>query len=42
MVTVRQLEEKVQEAVLDGYSAALWELILFAPGRLRRLLSASI
>lgn len=41
MVTVRQLEEKVQEAVLDGYSAALWELILFAPGRLRRLLSAS-
>ncbi|MBP9091701.1 YkgJ family cysteine cluster protein [bacterium] len=42
MVTIRQLEEKVQEAVLDGYSAALWELILFAPGRLRRLLSASI
>jgi hypothetical protein len=42
MVTVRQLEEKVQEAVLDGYSAALWELILFAPGRLRRLLNASI
>ncbi|CAN5215607.1 hypothetical protein BH11CYA1_BH11CYA1_17860 [soil metagenome] len=41
MVTVRQLEEKVQEAVLDGYSAALWELILFAPGRLRRLLNAS-
>jgi Fe-S-cluster containining protein len=42
MVTIRQLEEKVQEAVLDGYSAALWELILFAPGRLRRLLHSSM
>ncbi len=42
MVSVRQVEEKVQEAVLDGYSAALWELMLFAPGRLRRVLEASI
>jgi len=42
MVSVRQIEEKVQEAVLDGYSAALWELVLFAPGRVRRVLQVSL
>lgn len=40
MTTVRQAEEKINVVVLDGYSAALWELILFAPGRVRRVLDA--
>lgn len=40
MTTVRQSEEKINVVVLDGYSAGLWELILFAPGRVRRVLNA--
>ncbi len=38
MQTVRQLDEKIGVAVLDGYSAALWELILFSPNRIHRIL----
>ncbi len=38
MTSVRQIEEKISVAELDGYSAALWELMLFSPGRMARLL----
>jgi Fe-S-cluster containining protein len=38
MQTVRQLDEKIGVAVLDGYSAALWELVLFSPNRIHRIL----
>jgi Fe-S-cluster containining protein len=38
MQTIRQLDEKIGVAVLDGYSAALWELILFSPNRVHRIL----
>lgn len=40
MQTVRQLDEKIGVAVLDGYSAALWELILFSPNRIHRILDS--
>jgi Fe-S-cluster containining protein len=36
--TVRQMERQVGETKLGGYSAAAWELLLFSPGRARRLL----
>jgi Fe-S-cluster containining protein len=42
METVRQLEEKISVAVLDGYSAALWELMLFSRQRIRRVLDACL
>ncbi|HEY9676388.1 MAG TPA: YkgJ family cysteine cluster protein [Drouetiella sp.] len=40
METVRRLDEKIGVAVLDGYSAALWELVLFSPNRMHRVLDA--
>lgn len=40
MQTVRQAEEKISVAVLDGYSAGLWELILFSRQRVHRVLDA--
>ena len=40
METVRQLEEKISVAVLDGYSAALWELLLFSRQRIHRILDS--
>ncbi len=39
--TVRQMERQVGETRLGGYAAAAWELLLFAPGRARRLLANS-
>jgi Fe-S-cluster containining protein len=40
--TIRQLEEKISVAVLDGYSAALWELVLFSPQRIHRVLDVCL
>jgi hypothetical protein len=42
MTTVRQSEEKINVVVLDGYSAGLWELILFSQGPVRRVLDACL
>jgi len=42
METIRELEEKISVAVLDGYSAALWELVLFSPQRIHRVLDACL
>jgi Fe-S-cluster containining protein len=36
--TVRQTERQVGESKLGGYAAAAWELLLFPPGRARRML----
>ncbi len=37
--TVRQMERQVGESKLSGSSAAVWELLLFSPGRARRFLA---
>jgi hypothetical protein len=42
METIRELEEKISVAVLDGYSAALWETVLFSPKRIHRVLDACL
>jgi len=41
VATVRQLEKRLGETAMSGYAAATIELLLFSPGRLRRLLKAS-
>jgi Fe-S-cluster containining protein len=41
VATVRQLEKRLGETAVSGYAAATFELLLFSPQRLRRLLKAS-
>jgi len=39
VVAVRTLEKRLGETSLGGYAAAILELLLFSPGRMRRILS---
>jgi Fe-S-cluster containining protein len=41
VATVRQLEKRLGETSLGGYGAATFELLLFSPSRLKRILAAS-
>jgi len=38
--SIRQLEKRLGEASLSGYAAAMFELLMFSPGRIERVLSA--
>lgn len=35
---VRQLEKRFGESTLNGYAAAIWELLMYSPARVRRIL----
>ncbi len=35
---VRQLEKRFGETTLNGYAAALWELLMYSPARIKRIL----
>jgi hypothetical protein len=37
--SVKQLERQLGETKLGGYTAAAWEMLLFSPGRAKRLLA---
>ncbi|MCC6979882.1 MAG: YkgJ family cysteine cluster protein [Candidatus Melainabacteria bacterium] len=39
VVAVRTLEKRLGETALGGYAAAILELLLFSPGRMRRILA---
>lgn len=39
--TVRQMERQVGESKLNGSAAAAWELLLYSPGRAKRILANS-
>jgi Fe-S-cluster containining protein len=41
VTTVRQLEKRLGEASLSGYAAAMFELLMFSPQRLERVLAAA-
>jgi len=38
--TIRQLEKGLGESALGGYEAAVWELLMFSPARVRRVLAS--
>jgi Fe-S-cluster containining protein len=37
---VRQAEKRMGETHLDGYAAGIWELLMFSPQRIRRILAS--
>jgi hypothetical protein len=39
VVAVRTLEKRLGETSLGGYAAAILELLLFSPSRMRRILT---
>ncbi|PWU01344.1 MAG: hypothetical protein C5B53_02965 [Candidatus Melainabacteria bacterium] len=41
VAAIRQLEKRLGETKLGGYAAPLLELLLFSPGRLKRIVAAS-
>lgn len=41
VVAVRTLEKRLGETALGGYAAAVLELLLFSPGRMRRILGST-
>jgi Fe-S-cluster containining protein len=40
MAAVRQAEKRLGETHLDGYAAGIWELLMFSPQRIKRILAA--
>jgi Fe-S-cluster containining protein len=40
IAAIRQLEKRLGEATLSGYAAAMFELLMFSPNRIERVLSA--
>ncbi|HEY9772909.1 MAG TPA: YkgJ family cysteine cluster protein [Planktothrix sp.] len=41
VTAVRQLEKRIGETAIGGYAAALYELLMFSPQRIRRIIAAT-